>query len=246
MQAAAAAKVNQLHDELITLPFDQEERILAIGWQLRLLHRQAPNDMPVAVTLMNAIAMAGAAEEARTMASRLWTLRQTMSPVVKPDYLDCLIRLAMYEQAAAMLAAVANHFLPADIAPLQRDIAVGLGDAAFFAQLGDHVEPELAPLCQRLAQHSDYFRARQAAVRSVVAGHQVAYTTYLVSPDAETDGELDVGIFVAGDVAARRMLEQRIDDAVAKVSAEFGIEGDALPIIENVHNHRAHGGLKPI
>ena len=246
MQAAAAAKVNQLHDELITLPFDQEERILAIGWQLRLLHRQAPNDMPVAVTLMNAIAMAGAAEEARTMASRLWPFRQTMSPLVGWDYLGSLLDLAMYEQAATVLAAVANHLPLAAIAVMRRHIAVGLGDAAFFARLGDRVAPELAPLCQRLAQHSDYFRARQAAVRSVVEGHQVAYTTHLVPSDAETDGELDVGIFVAGDIAARRMLEQRIDDAVARVSAEFGVNGDDLPIIENVHDHRAHGRVKPV
>lgn len=244
-QAPAERKVVQLYNELICLPCDQEERIRAIAWQLRGLHRQQPHEIDIRVALAQATAMSGDAEEARAIAFALWHHRARMDGAVLWSYAECLLDLAMYEKAAEVLERFAGQAALERISAALRDVAIGRGDATFFAGLMTGAAPELVPLLQLLVRHSDYFRARQAAVRRVVEGRQVAYETTLVLSDYGSDGEINIGIFVAGDVAERRMLEQRIDDAVAQVSAEFGVPVDTLPIVENVHDHHAYCAATP-
>lgn len=238
-----AAKVNQLYNELIHLPYDQEQRIEQIGWQLRSLMRQQPRDIPVRVALVYALAMAGKAEEARDLAQGLWQFRHAMDAEVQRTYAKSLVDLGLYELAPDLR----DRFAAEDAGVLERHIAVGLGNAAFFSVLAEHVPVGLKTLFLALAKCPDYFQARQAAVRAVVAGRQVAYQTIPVPADDDGwDAELDVSIYVAGDFRERRLLEDQIDDAVAAVSAEFGLPFDALPIVESVYDIRAHGGVRPV
>lgn len=232
---APVQKAVQLYNELSTLPYDQEDRIRAIGWQLRGLHRQRPIDADVGVAFLQAQAMAGEAAEAREIASALWHHRKSMSPVMAWNFTICLSDLGMYERSSEMLLIASTYESTAKLTTARALIATGLGDASFFAETADRLQADEAALFRRFAGHPDYLRARQAAVRQVVAPGQVGYTVEIVAK-----AELDVGIYVSGTFAERRLLEQRIDDAAARVAAEFGVPVDLLPIIETVHDHRAH------
>ncbi|MBF0304042.1 MAG: hypothetical protein HQL41_00115 [Alphaproteobacteria bacterium] len=231
---APAKRALEEYNRLIALPWSETEEIGKMLWRLKIDRRKMPADLQTAVAYLHCLICAGEASEARMEATDLIHWWRQMDSQLAMSFWQNLLCVGLYEDAILL----ANDLQDAeDVATGRIKAAVGLGDAkllrSFFPGPG-HVHDTAEYL---LGRH-DHFLAHQRAIREVVADVQLDIDF------AESVGDAVGSIFmiyVKGDRAYRRKLEEVIDEATAKVAAEFGQPQDALPLVTLVMSHTAHG-----
>ena len=228
-----------LFNKLIRLPGSNKQEIGQIEFRLRALQKKRPNDLRTTVALLQALTMLGKTSEAIETADYLWGQRDWLGAEVQLTILVQLINLAMFDRAKELTA----RFLEQPELRLDPEfvgsiihIAVGAGDIALLRTVADwQVFPEVSPRIgffveevRRLGLDSQ-FKQHQAVVRNIAYGHQSSYLAIFF--DAETV-ELSVYIYVDEPRKERRLLENEIDDALAKYYLEQGVEpGLFVPLI---------------
>ena len=232
MTSGAPAKASiDFYNQLLRLPCSDKEAIGHIEFRLRALRRKQPNDLQTMVALLQALTMGGKAGEAIETADYLWGERDWLDTDRQLTFLAQLSSLGILGRAKEL----AVKFLDApglcanpEFISLVVHIAVGAGDLDLMrtavdcemdATLSRQIESFVEEL-QRLGLDS-HFEQHQATIRNVVHGHQCSY--WPIFFDAEAP-ELSVYIYANKGREDRRLLENEIDDALAKYYVEQGVD----------------------
>lgn len=236
-----------LYNHLVSLPYSDREEIGKLEFRLRQIRRQKPADPRIAVATLQALMMGGKAAEARELADWIWDRRQSLESDVEFTFASQLMDLARSDRASAildpMLDGMSDNGYDEAVVSIIRYAAFFNGDLALLAKLaailsdldnarGHHEARLLGAVMARLRDVGldKHFREHQEIVRSVVgnlqcAAHVVPFTQ---------EGELDLCIysFVAADRTSRRVLESRMDDALAHYYIRQGLSAAAyVPFI---------------
>ncbi|MBF0373668.1 MAG: hypothetical protein HQL39_09650 [Alphaproteobacteria bacterium] len=228
-----AERALEEHNRLIALPWSETEAIGRMLWRLRQDRRNMPADLQTAVAYLHCLICAGEASEARMVATDLIHRWRQMDSDAAATFWAALVWLGLYEDALRLTDDMAD----AEISEGLAVIAVGLGDAKLLARLRQG-EGHAHDTAQFLLARADHFLAHQRAIRKVVADVQLSID--FVDSTEDPVG-LILMIYVNGDRAYRRTLEEKIDQATAEVAAECGQPEGSLPLTVLVMSHTAHG-----
>ncbi len=220
-----------LFNKLIRLPGSNKQEIGQIEFRLRALQKKRPSDLRTTVALLQALTMLGKTSEAIETADYLWGQRDWLDTETGRTFLENLTSLGMSDCAKEL----AVKFLDKPdlrtnqgFVELIIHIAVGAGDLALLRTVADwQVFPEVSRWIgsfveelRRLGLDSQ-FKQHQAVVRNIAYGHQSSYLAIFFDAEAV---ELSVYIYVDEPREERRLLENEIDDALAKYYVEQGVD----------------------
>jgi hypothetical protein len=221
----------ELYNRLVTLPFDAREAIDQIGWRLHGLYNKAPQNPEVAVAYLASLQMAGKAIEAHSVAGHVWNFRHVMDGAVADTYSKLLRDLGEYERCIelsqrwlkagrhddmALTYSVAHLAIGSfDFLERLRDLKIEVADVAFNNANGEDIILSAAK--------SFYFRLKDggllnnfsdymSVVSGILHGRQTAVDILVRKYDGPA--EMVLVAYVEGDRAFRRLLEERIDQAV--------------------------------
>lgn len=246
--ASPAEAAVEFHNQLVHLPYTEQEAIRQITWKLRQLHSKNRHDAATAVALVEALAMSGEAEEAAETADLVWGWRDQIEHQYLASFAHSLVGLGMYERAIAL----AQHLgeggrAPPDVVSALLGAAIGIGDAAILQELSSKgTVPNGADAHSTLltefesANLTIAFKNTQRSIAGLTRGVQVAYAALFTA--TEEGPELATFVFVALPRKERRELEQAIDDATDRELSELGLPpGAMLPMVTTtVLPHTAH------
>lgn len=232
MTAGVPAEASiDLYNKLISLPCSHKEEIGHIEFRLRALTRKNPGDLRITVALLQALTMLGKAVEAIETADYLWGQRDWLDTEIQLTFLAQLSGLGMFDRAKELAASLLDKpDLRANpvFVELIIHVAVGAGDLDLLRTAADsqahpaqsrQIKSFLEEL-QRLGLDS-HFEQHQATVQNMIHGRQCSHLPIFFDAEAP---ELSVYIYVNETREERRILENKIDDALVKYYAEEGID----------------------
>lgn len=236
----------ELYNQLLSLPFSDREGIGRIEFRLRQLRRQMASDPRIAVATLQALLMAGKPGDALELADWIWDQRARLTPDVERTFGSQLMDLASYDRARSILEpklAATDDALSSDLYPLIRYLAFGQGDLALLERVAsvigrsavEHDRQAAEALAGFAAVVRDiglerHFARHQGIVADILRGHQCTVHFLLVA--RERGPELIVYSYVAAGRAERRVLEARIDEALARYYEARGLPSAVhVPVI---------------
>lgn len=236
--ASPAEAAVDLHNQLIHLPYSEQDEIGRITWKLRRLHSRNRHDPATAIALVEALSMSGEVEEAADTAELIWGWRDRIEPQFLGPFVTGLMNLGMYDRSIEIAGRLDEKgaAIP-EVAVALLDAAVGIGDVEIlqeFADPGagfDGAGERAAFLNQiRAAGLETAFGRTQRAVARLTQRKQAAYSAMICV--TEEGPELSALVFVLMPREQRRDLEQTIDDAVDAELSEMGLPpGSMIPLV---------------
>lgn len=229
----------ELHHRLVALPLSAQEEIRAIEWQLRLLHRRAPDDPVAAVALLDAFVRGASLPEAILLADRLWGARGRLDEADALAFIDCLSALGSFERALRLAWEMPDGDLRRRAGRARMLAALGQGDMA-AARAGCVAAGLEKPLFRlntfdaalEVWSLVEHFPAHQSIVNAMTRGRQVGFEAHLTPADVGEGVEFAAHILVPAPAEERRRLEADIDAALARHYVGAGMNpGAYAPLV---------------
>lgn len=223
-----------LYNKLVHLPFSAKAEIGQITWRLQRVWRGG--DIETAVAYLQALIMLGRVPEAHEVTDYVWSRKGQLSPQAAQTFAMHLTAMGRYKDAERL----ASEWVGADSSLASEFTAIRLYAALWLGELdaAEKLDTRFASGSQistfraELARSglADHFADHQRIVRDIVADVQCHQQPFIQSADGGV--EFHQSIFIAGDRAMCRRIEESIDDALANHFQSTGMDGAAhVPLL---------------